>query len=230
MSTHKPTLVATITRPPAELVRQFSLLPAANVADAIGKPCTMTLSPMIAPAYTGIRLCGTAVTVREGPDCNLMSHAAIDHAQAGDVLVIDAQGYTGTATGGFLMSRKMIARRLAGVVIDGAWRDRTEVTEAEFPVYCRAWTPGGPHKNQPGSVNVPVSCGGVIVHPGDIILGDDDGVVVVPQAEAPAVLRRAQEINAREEATISDNREEVLLKPSTYATYEKLKALGVEIK
>lgn len=199
----------------------------ANIADALGKPCMFTLDPGIRPAFDGISLAGPAVTVRERPDCNLMSHAAIDLMQRGDILVVDAGGYTRTAVGGFLMSRKMMSKDAGGVVVDGAWRDRAEIAKARFPVYCRAWQPGGPHKDLPGSVNIPVTVGGVMVHPGDIIVGDDDGLVVVPLDSADEVLAQAQEIRAKESQTIDETSAEVMQRPNPAATEERLRKLGV---
>jgi 4-hydroxy-4-methyl-2-oxoglutarate aldolase len=227
---NKPTIVRAIKRPPKATISAFSSLPVANVADALGKPCRFTLDPSIRPAYHGISLVGPAVTVQERPDCNLMSHAAIDLMQRGDVLVVDAGGYTRTAVGGFLMSKKMISKGAAGVVVDGAWRDRAEVTEARFPVYCRAWQPGGPHKDVPGSVNVPIACGVVVVHPGDIIVGDDDGVAVVPRDSAEAVLALAQEIRAKEDKTMAETSDEIIQRPNPSATEERLRKLGVEFR
>ncbi|OGD44405.1 hypothetical protein A3K69_00595 [Candidatus Bathyarchaeota archaeon RBG_16_57_9] len=226
---HKPTIVRSIRRPASGTLVAFRQLPAANVADALGKPCAYTVDPLIRPAYHGISLVGPAVTVRERPDCNLMSHAAIDLMQRGDVLVVDAGGYTRTAVGGFLMSRKMMSKGAEGVVVDGAWRDRAEVSRARFPVYCRAWQPGGPHKDVPGSVNVPVSIGGVVVHPGDIIMGDDDGLVVVPLGSAEEVLAQAQEIRARESQTMEAS-DEVTQRPNPAATEDRLRKLGVEFR
>jgi 4-hydroxy-4-methyl-2-oxoglutarate aldolase len=224
---HEPTLVRTVERPSKQTISGLRSLPVANIADALGKPCRFTLDPRIRPAFDGISLVGPAVTVRERPDCNLMSHAAIDLMQRGDVLVVDAGGYTGSAVGGFLMSRKMMGRGAEGVVVDGAWRDRAEIARARFPVYCRAWQPGGPHKDVPGSVNVPVTVGGVVVHPGDILAGDEDGLVVVPRGSADDVLAHAQEIRAKESQTIAETSAEVIQRPNPAATEERLRRLGV---
>jgi 4-hydroxy-4-methyl-2-oxoglutarate aldolase len=220
-------LVKCISRPDSGLVEALKSLPVANIADAIGKPCPLTMDPAIRPAYLGIKLAGPAVTAMEAPDCNLMTHAAIDLMCEGDVLVVDVGGYTGSAVGGFLMSRKMISKRVEGV--DGAWRDHKEINDHSFSVFARAWTPSGPHKNLPGSVNVPITCGGVVVKPGDIIVGDDDGVVVIPLDLASAVLKKASEINQHESKIINDERKEVVEAPSPYASEEKLRQLGVTI-
>ena len=220
-------IVRVIERAPRDIVDAFKFLPAANIADAIGKPCPYTLDPGIKSGFEGAKLVGSAVTVKEASDCNLMSHAAIDLIQNGDVLVIDAGGYIGTAVGGFLMSRKMISKGCKGVVVDGGWRDKKEVSDAKFPVFTRAWTPGGPHKDVPGSVNVPVTIGGVLVNPGDIIVGDDDGVVVVPRGKAAEILESGMKISSREEETISEERKSEIEKPSPYASEDRLSKMGV---
>ena len=214
-------------RVPRDIVDAFKLIPAANIADAIGKPCPFTLDPDIRPGFEGAKLVGSAVTVREASDCNLMSHAAIDIMEAGDVLVVDAGGYIDTAVGGFLMSRKMISKGCSGVLVDGAWRDKKEVSEACFPVFARGWTPGGPHKEVPGSVNVPVTVGGITVHPGDIIVGDDDGVIIVPKDDASMILEAAMDIHSREEKVISEDRKAEIEKISPYASEERLREMGV---
>lgn len=226
MASYKPTIVRAVKRPSKQIISKLRSLPAANIADALGKPCMSTLDPQIRPAFDGISLVGPAVTVRERPDCNLMSHAAIDLMERGDVLVVDARGYTGTAVGGFLMSRKMMSKSAEGVVVDGAWRDRAEIIKARLPVYCRAWQPGGPHKDLPGSVNVPVTVGGVVVHPGDIMVGDDDGLVMVPLDSADEVIARAQEIRAHEDEVMTTS-DEVTQRPNPAATEERLRKLGV---
>jgi 4-hydroxy-4-methyl-2-oxoglutarate aldolase len=111
--------------------------------------------------------------------------------------------------------------------VDGAWRDKKEVSEACFPVFARAWTPGGPHKEVPGSVNVPVTVGGITVHPGDIIVGDDDGVIIVPKDDASMILEAAMEIHSREEKVISEDRKAEIEKISPYASEERLREMGV---
>ena len=226
----EPVLIRHIERPRPEIVEAFKTLPVANIADAIGKPCPCTMDSDIKPVLSNIIVAGPAITVKEHPDCNLMSHVAFDLAEKGDVIVIDTGGYSKTAVGGFLMVRKLISKEVEAVVVDGAWRDQTEIIEEEFPVFARAWQPGGPHKNQPGSVNVPITCGGVTVNPGDIIIGDDDGIVVVPKDNAEKVLEAAQAIQKREKAIISDTRKESMEKPNAYATEQRLKELGIEIR
>jgi 4-hydroxy-4-methyl-2-oxoglutarate aldolase len=223
-------IISEIIRPPEDVIKKFKDVPVANIADALGKPSNYTLHPDIKPAFDNIRLLGTAVTVKEKPGCNMMTHAAIDLAQEGDVLVIDSQGYLGVATGGFLMSRKMIYKGIMGVVIDGAWRDRVEVKQAGFPVFARGWQPTGPHKELPGSVNVTISCGGLTVNPGDIVIGDDDGVIVVPRDRGEEVSEEAMKVMRNEEIAMAETSKEVITAPSPYSTKENLMKKGVKFK
>jgi 4-hydroxy-4-methyl-2-oxoglutarate aldolase len=143
-------------------------------------------------------MAGSALTVKAAPGDNLIIHKAITMAEPGDVLVVDGDGYTGTAYLGELMAASCRANGLAGVVVDGAVRDRVELAEMGFPVYARGVNPQGPFKQDPGSINVTVSVGGVTVDPGDVVVGDGDGVAVVPSADAEAVLADAREKVAAE--------------------------------
>jgi 4-hydroxy-4-methyl-2-oxoglutarate aldolase len=223
-------LVKEIKRPPTEIIESFKDIPVANIADALGKPSSFTIDPSITPAFNGIRLLGSALTVKEKPGCNLMTHAAINIAEEGDVIVIDAESHLAVATGGFLMSRKMIHKGVNGVVIEGAWRDKAEIMAAGFPVYCKGWQPTGPNKEHPGSVNVPIQCGGVVVNPGDIVVGDDDGVIIIPQNIAEETACEARKIMEREGKTMKEARKEIITAPSPYALPERLKELGVDIR
>jgi len=227
--THK-VIVSNIERPSRDLIKKFREIPVANISDALGKPNRRTIDPHIKPAFDGIQLVGSAITVKEMPSCNLMTHAAIDLAKEGDVIIIDVGGSIETAIGGYLMSRKMISKGLAGVIVDGAWRDRAEVREKRFPIYTRAWQPAGPHKDLPGSINTPVCCGGVVVKPGEIVVGDDDGIVVIPKEDATEVLEKAKDIMKREQSIIDESEKEVIESSSKYATRERLKSMGVRFR
>lgn len=226
----RPVVIREITRPSTELIAAYKELPVANIADAMGKPSSWTMDPAIRPAFDDIKVTGPAVTVKEHPTCNLMTHVAIGLAEAGDVIVVDTGGFTDVAVGGFLMARMMMSKGLSGVVVDGAWRDRSEIRVARFPVFARAWQPTGPHKDWPGSVNVPITCGGIVVNPGDILVGDDDGVIVVPRESAVEVLERAQEIHEREAGVIQETQREVIERPIPQASEERLRKLGVEFR
>lgn len=135
---------------------------------------------------------GTAFTIKVRVADNLMVHKALDYAQPGDVLVIDAEGDTEHAILGEIMTREAMVNGLAGFLIDGAIRDAGEIKKMEFPVFARGVTPRGPFKDGPGEINTPVSCGGVVVNPGDIIVGDEDGVVIIPSVDAEDILKKVE--------------------------------------
>jgi 4-hydroxy-4-methyl-2-oxoglutarate aldolase len=129
-----------------------------------------------------------------------MIHKAVTLAKPGDVLVINAGGYKDYAVFGDLLGLSCKVHGLAGAVIDGATRDAEGLQAIDFPVFARAVLPAGPFKDSPGAINVPVSCGGVVVCPGDLIVGDADGVMVIPQARAADILAKSQAAAAKEEA------------------------------
>ena len=141
---------------------------------------------------------GTAVTVRTRPGDNFAIHRAFDFVRPGDVLVVDGAGETSQALMGDIMMSYAEKLGLAGVVIDGAIRDVAAIRARDFPVYARAVTHRGPYKNGPGEINVPVSVGGMIVNPGDIVVGDEDGVLAIAQDDAPALLAAARKKQAEE--------------------------------
>ncbi len=179
-------VVTEISRAPAELVARIAQFPASILGDALAHRGNMDAG--ISPIRTGTRLCGTAVTVSTKPGDNLMAHVALKIAQPGDVIVIDAKGDQSCALWGDLMARAAKAKGVAGLIVDGPIRDLEELIEFGWPVYSRGANPRGPEKNGPGEVNQPISCGGVAVNPGDIILGDGDGVIVIPPDMAETAL------------------------------------------
>ncbi|MFT3820302.1 MAG: RraA family protein [Rubrivivax sp.] len=161
----------------AALVGQAAGYQAAILADVAGR--RGALDGRIRPLRRGMKLAGPALTVEVRPGDNLMIHAAIQLARPGDVLVIDGKGDLSSALMGTLMFTACKKLGLAGVVIDGAARDSAEIDDLGFAVFCVGTNPNGPTKNVAGRIGHPVSVGGVAVHPGDFVLGDEDGVVVV---------------------------------------------------
>jgi regulator of RNase E activity RraA len=149
-------------------------------------------------------LCGLAVTVNCRPADNLMVHKALDVAEVSDIVVVATGGATNTAVFGDLMCRAAVAKRLGGIVVDGAIRDVEGIRHLGFPAYSRSVSPGSCDKDGPGEVNVPISCGGTVVAPGDVIVGDADGVAVVPRAHAEEVLAIVAQIADRERARIRE--------------------------
>jgi len=163
---------------------------AADVSDMMNRLYTM--NPAIKPVTPReLRLLGPACTVKVFPGDNLMVHKSLDLASPGDVLVIDASSSMMTAVIGDLVSTKARHRGIAGVVVDGLVRDLDGILAlGDLPVFARGTTPLGPLHRGPGEVNYPVSVGGIVVNPGDVIVGDADGVVVVPQGSAESLLER----------------------------------------
>lgn len=191
----------------AALVDAFGKVAVASVADAVDKVCGKRgyLDNVIKPRINDKRICGPAATVLEAATDEFVppQHALdlIDEAEAGSVIVISIEGGEGdVAVWGGLMTAGAVANGHVGAVLDGGVRDLTEIRrDYDFPVYARAVSPGttlGRHRTV--ASQVPVSVGGVIVHPGDIVVGDVDGVVIVPRAKAADVLAMSQEIDARE--------------------------------
>ncbi len=170
-------IITKINRPDPALVERFRDMPVANIDDNMSRIAAVDTA--IEPIGKG-QLLGTAFTIRVPQGDNLMFHAAMDLAQPGDVIVIDAGGFTDRAIFGELMATYCRSRGIRGIVCDGAIRDRGGLSVMEnFPVYARSATPNGPYKNGPGEINVPVVIGGKVVHPGDIIVGDEDGVIII---------------------------------------------------
>lgn len=172
----------------ADIVEKFRALPVANVSDSMSR---MTASgPRLRPIHggEGVVLAGPALTVKVRPGDNLMLHKALDMAQPGDVIVCDGGGDLTNALIGELMTSHAQVRKIAGFVIDGAVRDAGAIRAGSYPVFAAGITHRGPYKDGPGEINVPVAIDGMIIEPGDLILGDDDGVVSVPYAQLATVL------------------------------------------
>lgn len=161
----------------AETVEKFRALPVANVSDCLSR--MSGFGPEIRPCHRSGVLAGAAITVRSRPGDNLMIHKALDIAAPGDVLVVDGGGELSNALMGELMLSVAIRRGLAGVVLNGAVRDLGWIKVRDFPVFAAGVTHRGPYKDGPGEINCPISIGGTVVAPGDLVLGDDDGVIAI---------------------------------------------------
>ena len=202
-------ILAAPPRLSADIVTRFNGAASANVADAMGRFNFM--DPGIR-SRSGFPLCGPAVTVLCRPADNLMVHKALDVAQPGDVVVVNTVGNTTTAVFGDLMCRTAAAKKLGGIVVDGAIRDVEGIASLRFPAFSRAVTPGSCDKDGPGELNVPIACGGTVVMPGDIVVGDDDGVAVVPRDHALEVLRSLDELLERERKRVAEINEGTLIR------------------
>lgn len=166
------------------------------VSDALGK--TGAMDHEIRPFSASPRMAGTAYTVRVHTADILMVAKALSECPGAAVLVIDGRGERNTALWGGLTTQAALYKGLAGVVVDGAIRDVAEIRRSELPVYARSVVPAAGGAEYVGELQVPVQCGGTVVHPGDWLVGDEDGVVVIPAARLDQTLQRAQEIVAAE--------------------------------
>lgn len=165
-------------RAPASTVEAIGGFPTGIVSDALNR--MGAIDAAIRPLVAGRPFCGTALTVEEAEGGNLMSHAALGCLQPGDVIVIAAKGITTRASWGGIQTKVAIDRGARAVLVDGAVRDFDEIVSLGLPVYARGLSPGGPLKGWGGNVGYPIAFGGVAVSPGDVVIGDNDGVVVVP--------------------------------------------------
>ena len=181
------------------LLERLARLPVSNVSDNLQSHSGARLVAF----HRGGTLVGTAFTVKTRPGDNLMVHKAIDSAAPGDVIVVDAGGALDHAMIGELMAGWARKRGVAGFVIDGAIRDSQQLSEGDFPVYAAGVTHRGPYKDGPGELNVVVSIAGMVVHPGDLIAGDPDGVVAIRPADAEQVIAASEAQNRKEQATLA---------------------------
>jgi len=207
-----------VPRASLELVTRFRDHATSNIADAMGRFHFMDFG--IRPR-SGLPLCGVAVTVDARPGDNLMVHKALEVAQPGDIIVVNTNGNTTSAVFGELMCRTAVGAKLGGIVVDGAIRDVDAITALGFPAYSRAVCAGGCDKDGPGEVNSPIACGNTVVIPGDIVVGDRDGVVVVPREEADDVLHLVTALVERERARIAEIDNGVLFKDEINETLKK---------
>jgi 4-hydroxy-4-methyl-2-oxoglutarate aldolase len=194
-----PVVVREIERPDPEIVSELRKAGVATVHEAAGR--TGLMGPSIRPIQDGTRIGGPAVTVLCPPGDNMMIHAAVEVVRPGDVLVVATTSRSTDGMFGELLATSLARRRCAGLVIDSGVRDVADLRDMGFEVWSAAIHAQGTVKATPGSVNVAVVCGGVDVQPGDVVIADDDGVVVVPKARATEVSEAAIERLAREEET-----------------------------
>jgi 4-hydroxy-4-methyl-2-oxoglutarate aldolase len=189
-------VIKSITRPSSEIIKAFSSLASATIHEASGRKGYVDCA--IKPISKGIRICGPAFTVQCGPGDNMMLHKALECAQPGDVLVADVGGAFDYGYFGDLMATSALARGVGGLCIDGCIRDSAEIIAGGFPVFARGFCIRGTAKGTIGIINYPTVFGGQTIFPGDLIVGDDDGLVVVRLAECADVLEKAKDRVAKE--------------------------------
>jgi len=213
MNTTLPSdVIRDIQRIDPELVAAAAAFPSSILADVAGR--RGALSSRIAPLAPSMRLAGPALTVEVRAGDNLMIHAAMAMARPGDVLVIDGKGDETCALMGEIMITQCIAVGIAGVIINGAVRDTEAIRALGFPTYAVGANPNGPTKLVPGRINWPVSVGGVTVQPGDLVVADADGVVVVEPSKVVPVLALARQKVADETARLTGIRNGEQIRPA----------------
>lgn len=184
------------------LIQRFHQVPVANISDCMHR---MTAAgPRLRPLHNGNRMVGLALTVKTRPGDNLMIHKAIDLAQPGDVIVVDGGGDLSNALIGELMVTYAASRGVAGFVMNGAVRDSAMIAAGSFAVFAAGITHRGPYKNGPGEINVPIAIDGMVIHPGDIMVGDEDGLLCVPADQAANILAAALAKGEAEKQTLQD--------------------------
>lgn len=198
----------TFTRLPADVMAQWRSIPPAIASDCMNRSYTM--SGRISPLAFGLKLCGQARTVTCMVGDNGAAHAAINLAEPGDILVVDARGHIETAIWGGIMTRAAMKQKIGGVVIDGAVRDAAEIREFGFPMFAAGTCPAGPSKGFGGIIDGAIACAGCPVKPGDIVLGDDDGVAVVPLERQEEILKASLAKIEQEKKTNADTAAGVL--------------------
>jgi regulator of RNase E activity RraA len=214
-----------VAGPAADIVEAFRTMPVAAIGDAMSRNIG-TLGLRQYHARLDTVLCGPAVTIRVRPGDNLMIHKALMMVQPGDILVIDGGADITQALVGGLMRTTCVAKKLGGLVIDGAVRDLMEWAEEGMPIFAKGHTHRGPSKDGPGEINVPVACAGLAVMPGDLIVGDADGVIAIPAAEAAEVLKKTR-AHLEKEAKIRESNRTGSSDPERFDASLRAKGLPV---
>ncbi|MBO4888145.1 MAG: RraA family protein [Firmicutes bacterium] len=186
--------------PDPALIEAFKQIPASNTADCMERNCGMHPRIKLMSSPKAQMSCGAAFTVKCRAGDNMGIHAAMRYVEEGDYLVIsnEEDGYR-SLIGEVMMTYLYRYKKIAGIIIDGSIRDIDELSKWDFPIYATGTNPGGPYKEGPFEINVPISCGGISVYPGDIILADPDGVIVIPRKDAPEILEAAQKFMANDQ-------------------------------
>lgn len=198
-----------ITRADRTLVEQFRGLPSSNINDEMNRLFCMHDYIRLLNPTKARPLLGTAITVKAPIGDNLFFHQALDMAQEGDVIVVDGGSGCNRSLAGEIMLRFAQKKGIAGIVVDGCLRDLDGIETLDMPVYAKGVTPQGPFKFGPGEVNAPIACGGQVVFPGDILVGDRDGIVVIHRQDAQEVAQAAIAKKAGEDKTFALMEEDV---------------------
>lgn len=206
-------------RPDPELVELFRGIPTSNIGDNMNRMYNMRsyLKP-----FNDITLLGVALTVKAPMGDNLMIHVAMDLAKPGDIVVVDGESCEDRSLAGEMMITYAEGLGIGGFVFDGAIRDVDGIRNASIPVYAKSVTPQGPFKNGPGEINVPISCGGQVVFPGDILVGDADGIVVIRPEYARELAEISRKKHGQEEEKLATHRRGDVMQQKHMDVYSKL--------
>jgi len=186
----------------AQQVESYKSLPVANISDCMSRMSAG--GPRLRPMHRQGQLAGPALTVKARPGDNLMIHKALTLAQPGDVIVVDAGGDLTNALFGEIMVARAIKAGVAGVVLNGAVRDSEVIGQGDFPLYAAGVTHRGPYKDGPGEINVPIAIDGMLIAPGDLIVGDADGLLCIPYAQVDEILAATLKKMDAEKKTMAD--------------------------
>ena len=198
-------------------IEELKNLESAHIDDVLGR--NRAISSEFKPVNNK-RLAGNAFTVKTSAGDNLYIYAAFDYVKEGDILVVDAEGYKNRAVMGEILMRFCIAKKLGGVIVNGSIRDYEALKSLEIPIYATCVNPNGPYKNGPGALNVPVTLGNIAINPGDILIGDGDGVVVVKPEELDKAVKETYTLIEKEKDIIENFENGIL--PDTSFAHEKI--------
>lgn len=185
-----------------QLVQAYKGLPVANISDCMAR--ITAAGPRLRPMHKAGHLAGPALTVKTRPGDNLMIHKALTLARAGDVIVVDGGGDLTNALFGEIMVATAVKIGVAGIVLNGAVRDSEEIGQGEFPLYAAGVTHRGPYKDGPGEINVPIALDGMVIWPGDLIVGDADGLLCIPYDDAEEILAATRKKVEAEKKALAD--------------------------
>lgn len=222
-------IVQNFERVTKEQIEKFKDVPAANVGDASARLFGMDAN--LVPMGKCKKMLGPAFTVKSSMADNFIFHKALSMAQPGDVIVVNACGDKNHSVCGDVMFRYAQKRGIAGFVVDGCIRDSDYLAEHDFPVFALGATPRGPYKNPVGEINTDIACGGQVIHPGDLIIGDDDGIVVVRKEDVDVIYDKVQTIMKKEAfmGEIIESGEWEEKSPIFTYVQEQIEKLGFEI-
>lgn len=204
-------------------LNEFSQIPSAIISDCLGRNVG---GLGLRPYHGRGHMCGSAITVRVRPGDNLMTLKAIQMARPGDVLVVDGSGDQTRAIIGGIMRAMALKAGIAGIVVNGVLRDRDDWLDGKMPIFALGCVHRGPSTDGAGEINVPVSCAGLVVHPGDLVVGDSDGVVAIAQDQLPVVFERCRQLLDRE-AVITKGIEDGSLDPDRFNALLRAKGCPV---